>query len=842
MNFNHTFNSRTLLTGALMTFSLVAFSQAYEGQTGKLKPYSVEPTENEQILSCRGISSVSITYPGGGEIGVEEINIEGKFAVLTRNGELVQNIDLTSPNAFKIASNNPNCIIITFPIQTLPGEYTLTVPDGIIKMSEDTGTVMPETGEDEEEKDEASYINSRYELTFSIVESPDFTFTPVPGAVKPEQMNVVTITYPEGSDITLGDASLKPSLLLHFGTHSDEESETNFISSYNVAVEGNNVILTITDKDAVTPVKGNAAANWDYIEIPQDCWTVNLNGKAYPVPTFRLDKYNVTLTVASDFDITPNPESTDFFKGVDLKTMTIRYPETWKPAAACKIGGIIGYLRQTGVSETSGTATSGYIAGTYIVTKINTTERLITFSMQDPEENSYANNPILFESGYYAVSLNGRIFTNNNYTLSQSFAFPGYLVKGKESVAPLALYLDNMTQDEEGNIVSPLAGFTNLEIEWPFDLNLSKADAVLSLSRDNEIIKEIPVSDFFNPQNNRYMSVTLSKSPVREPGHYTLSLPEGVFTQESYGNYPNEKIDFNFSIPGNPELSVTPVASSEINSPQEVNDLSEFTFSYPTGTTITLPSTFSEEKISIDIINVATGEVTQTFHPSNVTVENSDVIANFNPILTLATGKEYCYRLTLPTSTWNLKSRYGINYANTGWTGYYTIPNPMPGHISLDSSEGPLPRNTNLGVIDFTSPVQPVSGVIADAPKAYLLNYAENIISPLVVAEYEATLIDENTVRFSTEKPIIYLGADFNFVIPANGPVDYLYCGNDYPESIFPFSLDLDVNETPVVTDDSVVTVVTIDGKVLLREAPVSELSTLPSGLYIINNRKVVIR
>lgn len=832
--------TRLLFTALFLSLSLLTFAQNAEEEGGKMRPASTEPAAGVQIPSNWGISSVSFVFPGGGDMGIEEFTPQNKIATITRNDEEILSIDLNNLNNLSISPKNPNCLILSFPKQTIAGEYTVSIPGGLVKMAENTGMLMPDQEDEPAEDDEIARINSPYSVTFSIVESPDFKILPSTGSLKPDQLHTVTIIYPEGSVIVRNpDVEILPALNLFHGSHSDEETDSAYITDYSVSIENNKVILTANNPDSIVPVEGNASANWDFLSFPEGCWTVTLDGKDYPNPAFKVERYNVTVTLASDFFISPAADSKDYFKPMDLKNVTLRYPEDWKLNGKFKKGSAIGYLRQAGVGEEYINAISGYLAGEYIITDIDKEDRLVSFRLKENAGNTYEGNPDLLESGYYAISINAGVF-NQGTAKNNTFAYPGYLLSGLETMIPLEVSVDNL---REGNVVLPADGFSKAIIEWPFDLTVNNPDADITLSRNGKVISSIKASSLkLRTSGNKYMELKLSNNPITVVGDYTLNIPFDTFRQASYGNFPNEEYNFNFSIESSPVFTAAPGASDDITVPAVVEDFSEIELVYPQNTFINLPSKFSVDKISLNIITKSDKAIDKTFHPAEVNVDGNVIRMTFDPAINLATGNnEWCYALEIPAGIWNMM-RFDLNYSNQKWTGYYTIANPARGTIS-PAEDMEHPADTNLGEFFFTSPVQPVADILPDAPKAYLLNVKEGT-EPQKIAEYNAVLIDEHTVRFFTDAPIIFFYRDFRFVIPSNGQIDFLYAGNDYPEYDFSFKLKDHSGDSAVeeIGGEISITVVTIDGKVLMREAPASAISTLPAGMYIVNNRKVIIR
>ena len=833
--------TRILLLTAALSFSLPSMAQDENEPAGKLQPYSTTPEQYEQIPSNWGISSVTIVYPGGGDRGVDDMMGTGKKAVLYRDDAEVLDIDLGELANMRLATQNPNALVISFPIQHIPGNYSLFIPDGIIRMAEDAGIVDPSAGDETEPVDPIALINGAFTLNFEIVESPDFSFTPVPGAVKPEQLYTVTITYPEDATISAGQAGNKPQLIFHKGTHSDVEDGDIYLSPYDMSFEKNRVILNIADQESVIPTMGNFSANWDYIDIPGDCWVVNLNGKSYPTPNMKLEKYSVSATASADFKISPDPEDKDVFQPSDLRTLTLEYPETWTPRADTKVGNIIGYLRQTGIGESNAASIEGYLAGTYIIRSVDKESRLITFSLEQSDGTGYTNNTALFETSYYSVTLNAKLFMNNKNQSSNEFGYPGYMVRGKDSIAPLNVSVENVNSVDGLNVVSPSVGFTKAVIEWPFDLNINNGNAMITITRNGETVYEAKASSVFSSGiGNKEMSISFGRVAIRTAGDYTLSIPAGTYIQKSYCNYPSEEIVYSFVIPGNPSMSAYPEAGTSETEPSALPEIDEFSINYPEGTTISLPSSFSHERITLSLKNIKTGQAEKTFHPAEVTVNGPSVAVIFaEPVEFAVNPEEYVYNLNIPASIWNLR-RLNVNSSNTAFDGYYTIEVPKAGEIS--TADGlPIPADYDPSVIRYTSPVQPIIGIVENSAKAYLIKSD----SPLrdatgEIIEYSAGVVDEYTVEFRSDTPLDNIEGNFEFVIPSDGPINYEFLGNKSPQLSFPIRVE---HSSGVGTlDVATVTVCTIDGKILMRNVDRNELGKLPAGLYIVNNRKLIIK
>lgn len=862
-----------IATSALV--ASISFAADAQSVIGQMTPFRTYPPTGEEIPSFQGVSEVSFIFPGGGDIGVESINRQGKTVTITRDGETVATVDCTDRHAVYNPANNPSEVTISFPAIKTPGTYTVTIPQNMVTMAVDYNVAGANENEDEETEDSlAERTSKEYSIDFVIVECPEFTIDPKPGKLFPEQLYTVTLTFPEGTRIfpmpledtpvafeggeNEGDTE-EPAgvpdvvgLYDYNDTNYETGSPMTLLSEYDVKYEGNKVILTAKNPEAITPRRGNFYVNWEYINIPKDAWYMADDEKEYNMPAFKFEKYDVLDPVIRGFEITPKNGQDKALAPSEFESIYIKYPDTFSPASGTRKGTNVGFLRQCGVTEEMAEATSGYVFGFYTIENIDYANHIITAKIKNVDPlNSYCNNLEAMETGYYSFYLNGMMF-DTPYGSNSAINFPGYYVKGQETTSPNNYQPENLII--KPNVVDPTTGFSYVTLGWPFQMAVENPSATAVLTLDGKEIGKVPVASLEIPETGtREMKFVFTNDFFITPGTYKLTIPAGTFRQLNYGTYPSAEIDYDILLPGELKFTTVPEGGEKVASAKPVEQFDVLRLTYDQITTVIV---FEEDVdlsvISLDLLNTA-GLKVNTYHPSSISGDGNTVTLTFDPEIRLASGaNNYVYRISVPGGLWYVERFDEISFNNEG-RYFYRILNPVEGSINLEP-EYNLDLDNEVMLIPpyagftYNSPVQPITDVHTFGSRAYLARETPDGYQKVwdyLIAEKR----DDNNVYFdcgmdfaANRATRANVSEKYRIVIPENSVIDYAYCGVYHPEYTFDFVVNTTTSGvTDIFADGERHDVYSIEGLLLLHNADKDALSTLPRGIYIVAGEKVKI-
>ncbi len=535
---------------ALLATLASAFS-AYAVDPLYTMPRPQSPSPNSEIPSCIGVDQLVINVPGGGDLGIESIDRTGLNVNITLDGEPYMKINSSNTDAIKFSPSSINEFIVNCGKLTEPGKYTVTLPKGLVKMAIDNSSV---SSDQSEEEDLPIYYSAELTYSFTIVALPEYSITPKPGLYQPSELNQFTLAFPEGSEISMSSAN---SFYL-YNVDLKKSSTASAVVSYSATISGNKVIFTCTNTSKIEPLNNGLSLTWDYFTVPRGALTIKLNGETYSNPVLNFEKYDVRVSGATGFSISPS--SADGLLPVDVRNFVIQYPAGKNLESNVKVGSVIASLKQVGVGDESKNKYSGIIFGDMVVTEIDTENRQIKLMMQEPESDlSYYNNPKNMETGYYALSIYPRTFSGIS-TLN----FTGYGVVGKEGcmVSEARLYYNNTLYDELD--LPKGSAFNGIELYFPLDVKVLNSSNVISLKKNGETVWSSTASAAgFKSSYEKYYNIKMNLQ--KTAGEYILNIPAGTVMQNGYGDYPNLEQNIKIIIRGTVDVD-------EIECAEDVNE------------------------------------------------------------------------------------------------------------------------------------------------------------------------------------------------------------------------------------------------------------------------------
>lgn len=501
-------------------------------------PSSTNPSKDQEIASSVGVSAIGITIPGGGEIGIDKINRDIASPItIEKDGEPLEQIYASDIDKVKFSGENPNEIIIVPEYLNQPGKYTVSLPRGLVEMARDLSSIDPSLPDEQEAP---IYLNAEYSFDFYIVEFPEFSFTPKGGLVRPTSLYTVTLTLQQGSQISIADG--KGSVSLH--CYDRYLNSSSLVTTYSAKVEGNNVVLTANNPSAIKGLMVSFYRSWYYFSIPKDLIEVTLGGKTMKNPKLEFSGYDVRESGAEGYAISPSPA--DNMLPEDVKVFQLSYPKNVSLHSNCRVGSVGGYLKQCGPNEEDNMNYFGYIFGTYIITDIDDTNRIISMKLQAPfSDYAYDNDIDKMETSYYCFSLCPQVLYNVN-TLN----FTGYYIQGKDACSlngASVVVNDELRDDLELKLYER---FTAIELDYPFAMNVKDDSKEFVLKLNNEEVATVPIRNLKIPADGeKYFTLTFTRANSKA-GTYTLEIPGGMLQQMEYGNYGNMAQKVTITIPG----------------------------------------------------------------------------------------------------------------------------------------------------------------------------------------------------------------------------------------------------------------------------------------------------
>ena len=516
--------------GVAVTLCLAATFAMQAADTKYVLPSSSVPGNYSEVASSVGVADISITIPGGGMIGIEKINRTGTIEV-SFNSEPLMSLSIADESKVSLSATDPNELIIHTGLLNTPGLYTVSIPAGMVEMGQETGVLGGDSGGGDEETEPVTTLNAAWELSFTIVEMPDFAVSPTVGMCEPSDLETITLTFESGTSVAAGNAIVPIALYKYDTMTASSTRVTEYKASYNGSV----VTLKAATPDAIATLTGSINREWYYITIPKNALKFSYSGKTSYNPALRFEKYDVRTVGADGFSISPYP--VDGLIPSDVREFIVSYPSNVSLDGRLTLGYAGAYLKQTGNTADSRLAYTGYNFGTLKVTAIDTAARTITLTMADPTSAlAYDNNPERMETGYYCVSFNTRVFLNMS-----SLTFPGYGVIGKDGCMFSDVYVIADGKSQTDLNLTEGQSFSGLEIYYPFKMIHSSTPKDITVTLNGEQVGSLNSSAISLPSTgDKYMRIDFGKV-FSASGDYEVNIPAGTFLQTSYGEYFNEE-------------------------------------------------------------------------------------------------------------------------------------------------------------------------------------------------------------------------------------------------------------------------------------------------------------
>lgn len=318
-------------------------------------------------------------------------------------------------------------------------------------------------------------------------------------------------------------------------------------------------------------------------------------------------------------------------------------------------------------------------------------------------------------------------------------------------------------------------------------------------------------------------------------GSYYMVIPRGIFilgVDMQTNN--NKETVVNFSV-GNGQLkaefmpaSVTPESGSTVTSLKEIR--------------LHMPATFSINEAEPQIVTVTDRTTGQQVATGTIARDEEDEFMTIKVTLDKEITKEGVYMVVIPEGAFG-DDEYGVDYTtgncNPKLIYTYAVESEGSSDITVTPADGE--KLTELSVIRFEGPVGfDYMGTIT------VKNQDGEVVATVsgseVVAEYdpENPFGDPLYMEITLPEPITASG-----VYTVEVPEGFFYVGNNAdnaPAMTLTYQVGNGDGISQVQAEEGKVTVYTVSGRLVYRNAEPAVIKNLHKGIYIINGRKCVVK
>lgn len=374
-----------------------------------------------------------------------------------------------------------------------------------------------------------------------------------------------------------------------------------------------------------------------------------------------------------------------------------------------------------------------------------------------------------------------------------------------------------------------------ITISGPDESGASTAKAVVGANWDNMTVKSYKIT-FQDADDN---DITFTKE-----GQYTFTIPAGYFT---YDGNESPVITATVTVGAPVELTVSPTTGSTMRS------IKQITLSYN-----------MESGLYLEPNEDLLDQITLTPKNSGTAISASSKgefsEAGLPVIFATPVTADGVYTLSVPAGFFVQKEVVEYNgdyisqdkangFKSAALTAEYTVSASaltVFGGYSLEPANDQTVKDISTVVISFPNiPEEAASSLYQAAENTISISNGTDTYAGSAMKDwnYEGEGMKFN-IRFmnADEEPIEAITDDGNWTLTIqSGAFTYDGDSNDLITAVYHVDHTVGVAEIEGA-EDGTVTVVSIDGKVLLRNAPADAVNGLENGLYIVNGKKVLVK
>lgn len=406
-------------------------------------------------------------------------------------------------------------------VATQPGEYTVTIPDSLMKYTNnnDWSTVLLPGGV--------------FKYTVTGGETTNISVTPSESI---NSFNQFTVTFPDYT-VVEKNAEFMPNIYIM--KEGQDMTVNSFSVNYNLTVEGNTISYKNEYNTIIEP-------GHYYMSFPEGC--LLLGDNKVPNAPFMVE-FDIVEPEAVNIVITPADGST-----VNMLTKaTIQFPDNDDVELNAS-----GFVSLSRIKDDGSTYNVGSAYGYSSITKVDNKTYVANFSGMPTENGKYmitlARNSFAVGTGF-----------NQEVSVTVNFVAP-------ELVTPVLDPANNSTLDKIQNFTVTFPTETVVKIN-----NAVKSQVVLykgaEITRNEYGITNSQAASAysFTPVEGTTNSFAFSLSnSVIEAGDYTMLFPAGLFLMGEDEHTFNAAAEFHYSATGEGVDKVTVTPSAPVTSLQEI--------------------------------------------------------------------------------------------------------------------------------------------------------------------------------------------------------------------------------------------------------------------------------
>ncbi|MDE6810720.1 MAG: hypothetical protein K2J15_00035, partial [Muribaculaceae bacterium] len=739
----------------------------------------------------KGFSNITLTFPEDIEV---KVNSKKQFTFVRVHEETsgsgtnqqVNEISETIPASETVMSVSAEANVVTLnftPALTTDGVYKIVLPVGYIQMM----------GSFDEYVDVAGYI-----AYFSIKDTTAATITPQQNSTVTE-LSEVTFTFTKAAEV-LADATPAAPAALY-------DADMNELEGYklSVRVEGNKGIVSI---NPALDVDGKYT-----LIVPEGRFRCKASASSDEEPA---NEYRLTYTVVDPSDPTPSPA-----EGSVLPSISDVEFEFTKAVNVDLNPGANAYIKDA----------AGNKLDTYTV----------ALSMDKDYESDvlvFAKvTPAITTTGTYSIVLEANAAACQRTWDSEARNNEEYVVTYEvKNPADSQLTPSSSTTRK-------LAKLSKLTITYPNAGSVALGTgSVKVLDADSNALSEYTATPKVTGANTAEITITPA---LTESATYKIQIEAGTFmcklTEDGEAT-PSKVRNLTYIIKNPGEYTTTPAEGTK-----DLEEISGVTFKFASDVTPVANGSAG--------IKVVDAEGNDLLEDVNVTVRatgNQGRVA-FSPailqsgdiIVTIPDGV-FSAKFTNDTETVDVKGcelHYNIAYRGTSDLDFGSDIEDIPNVVySLYLSFGDA---TNVEIDDTVEEEITVTHDTSKKPAVAQRNYiarAAGDDSTITTHTATPTKVDgeDNKIKLTINPPITEAG-ETTLHIPAG---KFIADGQSTQERTHVFAVAGDTSTwlNSVIGDEDTVTVITMNGVVILRDAPAADVRNLEPGLYIINCRSFLVR
>ncbi len=432
----------------------------------------------------------------------------------------------------------------------------------------------------------------------------------------------------------------------------------------------------------------------------------------------------------------------------------------------------------------------------------------------------------LTEDGVYTVEIPEGFFKAGNNTVG---AAKLTYIKGIGNFTPAAGSVIDVADKAWSSLsLAPFSGVELYEIASETESTFG-TDEPMTLTLNGEVVESFPIEQQMIFRNKMSLSF---KNKITEPGEYILNVPANYFmttiNKQSVGN---GAMTYTFTVEGAaaPEMTYTlsPAAGE-----YKVYPTVMVTYDNFTGVTVN-----EGAKATLKVSNV-------NYITFTISAEGNTVIFTPDAEFSQYIGNEYTqYHLMVPEGS------YMLSVGGRSWPNEalditdYRIQAPV---LEAPAFESDPEDGAVLESISEIVVAPEYAFTRSDTMKAGVLYpVTDGVRGAKVCSIFGKPAADKTYMLYTIPEASRDLeDGDYEFVIPAKA---FTFTVNGTPNIYSPemvFHFTIKTNDTGVagIAADETVTVFTMTGVCLMRNADAEALNTLEKGMYIINGRKVLVK